>query len=98
MPTKSFFVYIMANSYSHVLYVGITNDLQRRVSEHKAHGIPGFTRKYNVTSLVYFKEADGPKAAIEREKMLKGRRREKKILLIQSINPGWEDLARDWFG
>lgn len=67
MSERRFYVYIMA-SHSRVLYVGVTNDLDRRVREHKSTSIPGFTSKYNVTRLVYYEDANDPRSAIEREK------------------------------
>jgi putative endonuclease len=95
-PVRSFYVYIMANPWSRVLYTGMTNDLARRVAQHKAREVPGFTQRYNVTSLVYFEEADGPLAAIEREKHIKGWSRAKRIALIEGINPDWRDLSLEW--
>ena len=97
MPAKRFFVYIMTNGpKSAVLYTGITSDLVRRVWEHKNKSTPGFTSRYNLTLLVYYEEFIYPDAAIRREKEIKGWRRSKKIELINSTNPKWEDLARDW--
>jgi len=93
---KTYFVYIM-NSPTGTLYTGITNNLKRRVYEHKHKLINGFTKKYNVTRLAYFEETNDVHAAISREKEIKGWRRSKKIALIQSINPTWRDLAEDWF-
>jgi putative endonuclease len=90
-------VYIMSNRWSRVLYVGITSELVKRVYDHKQRETDGFTKKYSGTTLVYFEELDGPKAAIEREKQIKGWRREKKIALIESINPGFEDLSEGWY-
>ena len=95
--SKRYFVYIMA-SKSRRLYIGVTNDLERRVFEHKSKSIEGFTAKYNIDRLVYFAETGDVVAAIEREKQLKGWLRAKKIVLIQSENPTWTDLSRDWFG
>ena len=95
--TKRYFVYIMA-SKSRRLYIGVTNDLERRVFEHKSKSIEGFTATYNIDRLVYFAETGDVVAAIEREKQLKGWLRAKKIVLIQSENPTWTDLSRDWFG
>jgi len=90
------YVYIVA-SLSRVLYVGVTNDLERRVYEHK-HGLTdGFTKKYNVTRLVWYESFPNIQQAIEGEKRLKGWRREKKIALIVSKNPNWMDLSRDWY-
>ena len=98
MPSgeRRFHVYIM-RSASGVLYVGVTNDLVRRVYEHKCHLVRGFTDRYNVTQLVYYEEADGPYEAISREKQIKGWRREKKTALIRQMNPGWAELAADWY-
>ena len=95
--SKRYFVYIMA-SKSRRLYIGMTSNLEQRVFQHKAKGIEGFTEKYNIDRLVYFAETGDAVAAIEREKQLKGWLRAKKIALIQSENPAWTDLSRDWFG
>ena len=84
------------NPKSAVLYVGITGDLRRRVWQHKKKLVQGFTSRYNLTQLVYYEQFVYPDAAINREKEIKGWRRSKKIALITSINPGWEDLAKDW--
>jgi putative endonuclease len=89
------YVYIMANPLSRVLYVGMTCQLPSRISSHKSREIEGFTAKYNVTDLVYYEEHDGPRAAIEREKQIKKYRRQKKISLIEGVNPVWRDLSRD---
>ncbi|MEJ0072682.1 MAG: GIY-YIG nuclease family protein [Candidatus Saccharibacteria bacterium] len=90
------YIYI-ASSHTQTLYIGVTNDLRRRMWEHKEKQIPGFTAKYNVTRLVYFEETNSSLAAIEREKVLKGWLRAKKISLIESQNPHWNDLAVDWY-
>jgi len=79
------------------LYIGVTNDLIRRVIEHKNGKIKGFTSKYNIKNLVYYEMGDNINEALFREKQLKGWRREKKVALIESINPDWHDLSRDWF-
>ena len=89
---RLFFVYIMA-SRSRTLYTGITNDLRRRVYEHKQGLIPGFTARYKITTLAYFESTPNPIAAIAREKQIKSWRRDKKIALIESANPEWEDLS-----
>jgi putative endonuclease len=94
--SKEYFVYIMA-SVAKTLYIGVTNDLERRVYQHKRKLIPGFTSKYNVTRLVYYETTNDIDVAIIREKQLKGWLRSKKIDLIESDNPQWEDLAKDWF-
>jgi putative endonuclease len=88
----SYFVYIMTNK-SGTLYTGVTNNLERRVSEHKNHLIVGFTTRYKITKLVYFEETDDIIVAIEREKQIKGWNRKKKIALIESMNPDWQDLS-----
>ena len=90
-----YFVYIMTNR-RHTLYVGVTNDLERRVSEHKHKLIVGFTNRYAIGRLVYFEEHGDIQAAIAREKQLKGWLRARKIALIESINPQWQDLSREW--
>lgn len=92
MLTKSYYVYILTNFTNKVLYTGVTNDLIRRVYEHRNHLIKGFTDKYKVTKLVYFEATDDIEGAILREKQIKAGSRQKKIGLINSINPGWKDL------
>jgi putative endonuclease len=81
---------------SKTLYTGVTNDLQRRVYEHKQKLVPGFTAKYNITKLVYYEVTADVNSAIAREKQIKGWLRVKKINLIESNNPNWLDLAEDW--
>ena len=83
-------------SPSHVLYTGVTGDLSRRVFEHKNKQVPGFTSRYNLTRLAYYECFSYPDAAIQREKEIKGWRRSKKIRLIESMNPRWDDLAERW--
>jgi putative endonuclease len=90
------YVYIMS-SKSATLYVGVTNDIKRRVYEHKNHLVEGFSDKYEVDRLVYVEEKEDPTSAIKREKQIKGWIREKKIKLIDSINPDWEDISQDWY-
>ena len=90
--TRTYYTYIMA-SRSRVLYIGVTNDLRRRVNEHKKAITPGFTAKYRVNRLVYFEEFTWILDAIAREKELKGWKRSRKTSLIESRNPTWEDLA-----
>lgn len=97
MSQKHFYVYIMSSA-SGSLYTGMTNDLERRVYEHKQKLMPGFTASYNVTRLVYIETCDSPLDAIEREKQIKGWRRKKKLALIEQQNPRWLDLSADWFG
>jgi putative endonuclease len=91
-----YFVYILA-SHSRVLYIGVTNNLERRVYEHKTKRNPGFTSKYNVNYLVYYESYAYIEDAIFREKTLKGWLRKRKISLIEESNPQWSDLAADWF-
>ena len=93
MESKSYYVYIMTNN-SKTLYTGITNNLERRVQEHKRKLVPGFTTKYNITRLVYYEETTDVLSAISREKAIKGSLRAKKIALIESVNPNWNDLAQ----
>ena len=92
---KTFSVYVLSNK-SKTLYIGVTNDLLRRLYEHRQKLIPGFTRKYNLTKLVYFEQTENVTSAIEREKQLKGWIRQKKIELIEKSNPTWIDLSQDW--
>lgn len=92
-----YYVYILTN-HSKTLYVGVTNNLERRVFEHKAKLVPGFTKKYNLSQLAYFEETDDVGTAIQREKQVKGWLRRKKIALIESMNPEWGDLSDGWYG
>ena len=82
---------------SKTLYTGVTNDLKRRVYEHKQKLLPGFSTKYNITKLIYFEETSDVHSAISREKQIKGWLRSKKITMIESQNPNWSDLAQDWY-
>ncbi len=93
---RQYHVYILSNA-TRRLYVGVSNDLHRRVYEHKNKLIDGFTKQYNITWLAYFEEAPDAPAALEREKQIKRWRREKKEALIESMNPKWIDLAQDWY-
>jgi len=90
-----YFVYILTNKYNKVLYVGVTNNLVRRLYEHKKKIIKGFTRRYNVDKLVYYESTDDINEAIKREKQIKGWLRIKKINLIQRNNPNFNDLYPD---
>jgi len=90
---KSYFVYILTNERGNVMYVGVTNDLVRRVYEHKQKAVPGFTKTYNVSKLVYFEETPSIESAILREKEIKAWRREKKDRLVESMNGQWLELA-----
>ena len=91
-----FYTYILG-SISGTLYIGMTNNLEKRVWQHKHHEFPGFTSKYGVDRLLYFERFDDVRSAISREKQLKGWKREKKIALIETQNPKWEDLSREWY-
>lgn len=90
-----FFVYILASRRNGTLYVGVTNDLARRVWEHKCKAVPGFTRSYGVDRLVYFERHESILQARDRERALKRWRRAWKIELIERDNPDWRDLAED---
>jgi len=91
-----YYVYIMAN-HSKMLYTDVTNNLERRVFEHKNHLVEGYTKKYNITKLVYYDVTSDINEAIQREKQIKGWIRKKKVALIESINPTWKDLSDEWF-
>ena len=93
---RCYFVYILS-SLSGALYVGLTDDLRKRISEHKAGTFDGFTKKYNVNRLMYFETISAPKAAELREQQIKKYRREKKIALFQESNPEWRDLTPEIF-
>lgn len=93
-----YYVYIMTNRWNTVLYIGVTNNLQRRVEEHRTGSVQGFTSRYHLTKLVYFEQATEVLSAIEREKVLKGWIREKKDTLISTMNPRWEDLSSSIMG
>ena len=93
---RQYYVYIMA-SERQTLYVGVTNDLERRVWQHKNKVLPGFTAQYDCTRLVYYEATGSVWEALEREKQLKGWVRRRKIELIRTVNPGFDDLAAEWF-
>lgn len=93
---KQYYVYIMTNN-SRTLYTGVTDDLVRRVYEHRNKLIEGFTRKYNITRLVYYEITSDVRVAIQREKQIKGWLRKKKIALIEAANPEWKDLGERWY-
>jgi putative endonuclease len=94
---KQYFVYIMTNKWNKVLYTGVTNDLQRRVIEHKEKQFKGFTQRYNVDKLVYFQVVESIESAILREKQKKGGSRKDKTELVNSMNPEWRDLNHELF-
>ncbi len=95
MFDKQYYVYILTTKGNTVLYTGVTNDLSRRVLEHKAHAVAGFTRRYNVDKLVYAEPCWDITVAIAREKQLKGGSRAKKVALIESLNPDWHDISTE---
>ena len=90
-----YYVYIMTNR-SRTLYTGVTNDLERRVHEHRMKLVPGFTARYSITRLVYYESTGDVETAIAREKQIKGWLRRKKLALIDSENPEWRDLSLAW--
>ena len=93
---ETYYVYIMSNTYNTAIYIGVTNNIERRVQEHKSGQISGFTQKYCCNKLVYYEEYSDINQAIEREKKLKKWRREKKDWLISTKNPGLRDLFEDF--
>ena len=95
MQNRQYYVYIATNQRNTVLYTGVTNNLNRRIFDHKNKIIKGFTQKYNINKLVYFEGFDNIEEAIEREKQLKGGSRKRKEDLINSLNPNWKDLYED---
>jgi putative endonuclease len=97
MMEKQYYVYIATNKNNTVLYTGITNDLLRRMYEHKNKIIQGFTHKYNINKLVYYEIAENPYAAISREKQIKAGSRKKKLYLIENANKEWKDLYNTLF-
>ena len=97
MSERSAFVYILTNSAKTVLYIGVTTDLVRRMEEHIEKTVPGFSSKYNCNRLIYFEESNYVSGAIDREKQLKGWRREKKEKLIAIMNPDWIDLSESLY-
>ena len=96
-PDSHYYVYNMT-SRVRTLYVGVTNDIERRVYEHEHKPVKGFTKRYNLTWLVHYEETSDAVAAIEREKQVKGWRRSKKVALIESMNSKWKDLSLEWYG
>ncbi len=92
---KQYYVYIMTNDTNTVTYTGITNDLVRRIYEHREKMVEGFTRKYNIGKLVYYEVCGDIDSAISREKQIKGSSRQRKIQLVNSINKEWRDLYEE---
>ena len=97
MMDHNYYVYILTNWNDTVMYIGVTNDLERRLYEHKHALVDGFTKKYNVNKLVYYERGTNVYAALEREKEIKKWRREKKNSLVMTMNPEWRDLSLEWF-
>jgi putative endonuclease len=97
MKNYEYYVYILASKKNGTLYIGMTNDIYRRVYEHKTETKDGFTKEYNVKALVYYEKTNDVKLAIKREKQLKKWYRKWKIQLIEQENPEWEDLAKNWY-
>ena len=93
---KQYYLYMMTNKYNNVLYVGVTNDIKRRVLEHRQGVVDGFTKKYNCHKLVWFEQYSDIRLAIEKEKTIKNWRREYKNNLINAMNPQWDDLSNDF--
>ncbi len=96
MREHNYYVYILTNKHRSTLYIGVTNDLERRVAEHKLGEVPGFTQRYQLNRLVWFEHFRDIDAAIAKEKKLKGWLRSKKNALIEKNNPRWFDLSADW--
>lgn len=93
---KTYYTYILTNTSNSTIYIGVTNNIIRRMFEHKNHLVPGFTDRYNCTKLVYYQEFADINEAISKEKSLKGKVRKKKIELIELNNPKWKDLSDGW--
>jgi len=93
----NYYVYIVSSNTG-TLYIGMTNDIRRRVYEHKNKLLAGFSKKYNIDRLLYFETFSDPNSAIAREKQIKNWRREKKVKLIDTNNKDWTDISSDWYG
>jgi len=91
---KQYYVYILTNKSNKVIYIGVTNDLERRMFEHKHKLVEGFTKRYNLVKLVYYESTNDVESAIAREKQLKNWHRDWKISLVNQSNPDWEDLSQ----
>lgn len=92
---KDYYFYIMTNTFGNVMYVGVTNNLERRVLEHKSGLVSGFSQKYKINKLVYYEQTASVTDAIAREKEVKKWRREKKNRLVENLNPQWKDLSTE---
>ena len=97
MQTRHYYIYLLTNQNNRVLYTGVTNDLSRRLHEHRQKLVKGFTAKYNMDKLVFFEVTSDVQAAIAREKQIKGWVRVKKNALVESMNPTWRDLSQDFW-
>lgn len=95
---KKYYVYIMSNKKNGTMYIGVTNNLERRVFEHKNHLVDGFTNKYDLNKLVWFAETNTAESAVLKEKQMKKWNRAWKIKLIEGNNPEWKDLSEEWYG
>ena len=93
---KNYYVYIIASNPNGTLYIGVTNNLERRIFEHKEGLVQGFSKKHKVDRLVYFEQTNNVESAIQREKQLKKWNRNWKISLVEKSNPYWEDLSKNW--
>ncbi len=91
-----YYVYILTNKSNRVMYIGVTNNLERRLYEHKQELVEGFTKRYHVHKLVYYEQTSDVRSAIQREKELKGWLRTKKNALVETMNPTWRDLSEVW--
>ncbi len=94
---NTFYVYILASKRNGTLYIGLTNDIERRIQEHKTKQVKGFTSKYSINLLVYYEQHHNYDEAFERERQLKKWNRKWKLELIEKSNPDWEDLSKEWF-
>ena len=94
--THTYYIYILSNDTG-TIYTGVTNNLLRRVDEHKRGAVEGFTKRYKIHRLIYFEETNNIYDALEREKQIKGWTRKKKLDLVRTINPTFEDLSNEWF-
>ncbi len=93
---RQYYVYILTNQNNNVLYIGVTNNLVRRIYEHKNKFVEGFSKRYKVTKLVYYETSKSIESAIEREKQLKNWHRDWKVNLVNQFNPEWKDLSNDF--
>ena len=94
--SKTYYVYILTNKRNGTLYIGVTNNLERRIYEHKNHLVKGFTEKYNIQILVFYEQFEDIQYALQRKKQLKKWNRKWKIELIEKVNPYWNDITNNW--